>query len=86
MEKNGGRTPEEQKLAWSQIREDFKRIQVIDNDLAKHRASSDTLDPKVVEKAVGEIKKCAARLQVNLMLQKETATPGEERRAKMNIK
>ena len=40
--------------------------------------SVDTLDPKVVEKAVAEIHKCAARLQVNLMFPKETATPGEK--------
>jgi hypothetical protein len=78
MEKNSARTPEEQKLAWSQIRDDFKRIQVIDNDLAKHRASSETLDPKVVEKAVAEIHRCAARLQVNLMFPKEEAAPGEK--------
>jgi hypothetical protein len=78
MEKNSARTPEEQKLAWSQIREDFKRIQVIDNDLAKHRASSQILDSKLVEKAVAEIHKCAARLQVNLMFPKEAAAPGEK--------
>ena len=78
MEKNSARTPEEQKLAWSQIREDFKRIQVIDNDIAKHRASSEILDTKLVEKAATEIHKCAARLQVNLMFPKETAAPGEK--------
>jgi hypothetical protein len=78
MEKNSARTPEEQKLAWSQIREDFKRIQVIDNDLAKHRASSETLDTKLVGKAAAEIQKCAARLQVNLMFPKEAAAPGEK--------
>ena len=78
MEKNSARTPEEQKLAWSQIREDFKRIQVIDNDLAKHRASTEILDTKLVEKAATEIHKCAARLQVNLMFPKETAAPGEK--------
>jgi hypothetical protein len=78
VEKNSGRTPEEQKLAWSQIREDFKRIQVIDNDLAKNRASSEILDAKLVEKAAAEIQKRAARLQVNLMFPKETAEPGEK--------
>jgi hypothetical protein len=78
MEKNSARTPEEQKLAWSQIREDFKRIQVIDKDIAKHRASSEILDTKLVEKAATEIHKCAARLQVNLMFPKETAAPGEK--------
>jgi hypothetical protein len=76
--KNSARTPEEQKLAWSQIREDFKRIQVIDNDIAKHRASSEILDTKLVEKAATEIHKCAARLQVNLIFPKETAAPGEK--------
>jgi hypothetical protein len=78
MEKNSARTPEEQKLDWSQIREDFKRIQVIDSDLVKHRASSEFLDTKLVEKAAAEIHKCAARLQVNLMFPKETAAPGEK--------
>jgi hypothetical protein len=78
MEKNSARTPEEQKLAWSQIREDFKRIQVIDNDIAKHHALSQILDSKLVEKAAAEIHKCAARLQVNLMFPKETAAPGEK--------
>ena len=78
MEKNSGRTPEELKLAWSQIREDFKRIQVIDNDLANHRASNENLDPKLVEKAASEIHKRAARLHGNLMFPKETAAPGEK--------
>lgn len=78
VEKNNARTPEEQKLAWKQIRDDFKRIQVIDNDLAKRRASSETLDAKLVEKAAAEIHKCATRLQVNLMFPKEAPAPGEK--------
>jgi len=78
MEKNSARTPEEQKLAWSQIREDFERIQVIDNDFVKHRASSEIPDTKLLEKAAAEINKCAARLRVNLMFPKETAAPGEK--------
>jgi hypothetical protein len=78
MEKNNARTPEERKLAWLQIREDFKRIQVIDNDLAKHRASSEILDKKLVGKAAAEIHKCAARLQVNLMFPTEPAPPREK--------
>jgi hypothetical protein len=78
VEKNSARTPEEQKLAWSQIRDDFKHIQVIDNELAKHRASSETLNAKLVEKSVAEIHKCATRLQVNLAFPKETAAPGDK--------
>jgi hypothetical protein len=78
LEKNGGRTPEELKLAWSQIREDFKRIQVIDNDLTKHRSSNETLDTRLVERSAAEIHKCAARLHVNLVFPNETTAPGEK--------
>ena len=80
LEKNGVRKPEEQRLAWAQMQEDFKRIQIIDHDLTKHRTSEPALDLKFVEKAVSDINKRATRLQTNLMFPKKTATPDEKPR------
>ncbi len=55
-------------LAYAQIREDYKQIQVVNNDLALVVSKGGALDLKYVEKAVAEIKKRAGRLKENLML------------------
>jgi hypothetical protein len=55
-------------LAYQQIREDYKQIQIVNNDLARSVSGAGPLDFKYVAKAVSEIKSRAARLKENLML------------------
>lgn len=55
-------------LAYTQIREDYKQIQIVNNDLARLVAAGSSLEAKYVEKSVSEIKKRAGRLKENLML------------------
>ncbi|HWS90539.1 MAG TPA: hypothetical protein VN282_26460 [Pyrinomonadaceae bacterium] len=56
------------RLALAQLRDDFVRIQVLNNDLMKAAASGDALDLKLVSKSAAEIKKRAARLRDNMAL------------------
>jgi hypothetical protein len=60
--------PREPHLAYSQIREDFLRIQVVNNDLARAVSGGGELDLKLVGKSASEIKKRAGRLKENLAL------------------
>jgi hypothetical protein len=55
-------------LAFTQISEDFTRIQIVNNALAKSLAAGEELDFKVVAQAASEIKKRAGRLKENLLL------------------
>jgi hypothetical protein len=56
------------RLAFAQIREDFIRLQVVNNDLARAVAGGAQLDFKLVAKSASEIKKRAERLKLNLVL------------------
>ena len=56
------------RLATAQIREDFVRLQVVNNDLAKAGSRADALDLKFVSKSAAEIRRLAARLRDNLAL------------------
>ena len=58
----------EPKLALAQIREDFVRIQVVNNDLAAAVSRRGALDLEFVAKSASEIKKRAGRLRDNLVL------------------
>jgi hypothetical protein len=58
----------EPRLAFAQIREDFLRLQVVNNDLARTVSGSGQLDFKLVAKSASEIKKRAERLKLNLAL------------------
>jgi hypothetical protein len=58
--------PPAPRLALAQIREDFIRIQVLNNDLAQAVSRGGALDLKFVSKSAAEIKKLAARLRENL--------------------
>jgi len=64
------RQPErrEPKLAVAQIREDFVRIQIVNNDLAQAVSRRGGLDLKVIANQASEIKKRAGRLKENLVL------------------
>lgn len=56
------------RLALAQLKEDFVRIQVLNNGLAKAATSGGSLDLKLVSKSAAEIRKLAARLKDNLLL------------------
>src|SRR5829696_3884844 len=60
--------PAAPRLALAQIREDFVRIQVLNNDLARAVSGGDALDLKFVSKSAAEIRKLATRLRDNLVL------------------
>ena len=64
------RKPErpEPKLALAQIREDFVRIQVVNNELADAVSRGGALDLKFVAKSASDIRKRAGRLKDNLVL------------------
>jgi hypothetical protein len=56
------------RLAFTQIREDFLRLQVVNNDLARAAKGGGQLDLKLVAKSASEIKRRAERLKFNLAL------------------
>lgn len=58
----------EPKLALAQIREDFVRIQVVNNDLADAVSRRGPLDLKFIAKSASDIRKRAGRLKDNLVL------------------
>ena len=58
----------EPRLAFAQIREDFVRLQVVNNDLARAVSGGGQLDFKLVSKSASEMKKRAERLKENLAL------------------
>ena len=61
----------------TQIKEDFARIQVVNNALARAVASGEELDLKLVAQAASEIKRRAGRLKGNLILPENfEARPG----------
>ena len=61
-------TPPTPRLALAQIRDDFVRLQVLNNDLARAVARGGALDLKFVSKSAAEIRKLAGRLKENLAL------------------
>src|SRR5689334_5222975 len=58
-----GERRREPRLAFAQIREDFLRLQVVNNDLARAVSGGGQLDLKLVAKSASEIKKRAERLK-----------------------
>ena len=56
------------RLAFAQIRQDFLRLQVVNNDLARAVSGGGQLEFKLVTKSASEIKKFAQRLRDNLAL------------------
>jgi hypothetical protein len=63
-----GEHPREPRLAFAEIREDFLRLQVVNNELARAVSGEGQLDFKLVAKSASEIKKRAERLKLNLAL------------------
>jgi hypothetical protein len=66
-------------LAYTQIREDYKQLQIVNNDLARSVDAGGALDLKYIEKSISEIKKRAARLKENLMLPEAQKAPERTR-------
>lgn len=54
-------------LTYSQIREDYRQLQLVNNELARAQTSG-KLDAKGVDKSVAEIRRRAARLKENMSL------------------
>jgi hypothetical protein len=71
MLENEARRPQrrpEPQLAYAQLKDDFMRLQVVNNDLAQAVSSGSALDFKFVARSASEIKKRASRLKLNLAL------------------
>lgn len=68
------------KLAFVQIKEDFRHIQMVDYEMMRAVSSGNGLDYKQIAEAVAEIRKCAARLKINLVFPE--ADKDEHRREK----
>lgn len=62
------RAEEEVRLALAQIEEDYERIQLVNNDLARVTSDSNDLDLKLAAESASEIRKRAERLLNNLAL------------------
>lgn len=58
------------------IKEDFTRIQVVNNEMMRKIFDDEVLDYKRISESIGEIRKRAARLRENLMLPE--TEPGEK--------
>ncbi|MDQ3804770.1 MAG: hypothetical protein M3416_13180 [Acidobacteriota bacterium] len=67
------------RLAVSQIRADFVRLQVVNNDLARAVSRGGALDLKFVAKSASEIRKLAGRLRDNLALPAPGDGPADPR-------
>jgi hypothetical protein len=61
-------TPKQQQLRLTQIREDFRTIQLVNADTIRPAIKANTLDYQNLAKASSEIKRSAVRLKSNLVL------------------
>ncbi|MDQ3685684.1 MAG: hypothetical protein M3430_08785 [Acidobacteriota bacterium] len=91
MAEREGRRPierRETRLDLAQIKEDFMRIQIINDALVKTSARADALDLKFVSKSAAEIRKRAERLKYNLALpetEKDVKPPKAEVGAEVGL-
>ena len=67
-ERNRGTTDQQLRLPYEQINKDFKRMQIVNNDMMRAAHGSRALDYRSVSEATAEIKRCASRLKSNLVL------------------
>ena len=70
LKKSKGAKPSEEDLkrAYEQVRKDFERIQVLNNDILRATAPGREPDYKLVAAATEEINRCASRLDESLAL------------------
>lgn len=59
---------EDLKRAYEQVRKDFERIQILNNDILRATSSGSAPDYKRIASAITEISKCASRLDASLAL------------------
>jgi hypothetical protein len=71
----------QQRLALAQIKEDFERMQVVNNEMMRAVVKSDAIDYKLVSASLDEINKCAKRLKENLKMQDYEAKEAGDGRA-----
>ncbi len=67
-DRNRVTTDQQLRLPYEQINEDFKRIQIVNNELMSAAYGSAALDFRNVSEATAEIKRRASRLKTNLVL------------------
>lgn len=70
-------TPQQQQLRLTEIREDFRRIQLVNAEKIRPALTSNTFDYKNIGKASSEIGRRAARLKSNLALPDSGEKPSE---------
>jgi len=58
----------EQKLALEALRDDFRKLQIINNDLMKRTFVESKIKPKEIRESLGEMKKLAQRLRTSFNL------------------
>ncbi len=58
----------EQKIAQLAIRDDFRKLQIVNNDLMKRALVQKTIETKEIRSTLGEMKKLAQRLRVSFNL------------------
>src|SRR5215204_5281166 len=68
LRKPAKRAEEETRLALAQIKEDYERIQLVNNELAQATGGAVELDLKLAAESASEIRKRAERLLTNLAL------------------
>lgn len=84
LRKSKGAQPSEEDLkrAYEQVRKDFERIQVLNNDILRATPQGREPDYRLVAKAAAEINKCASRLDTSLALpqppEEELRTAGHD--------
>jgi hypothetical protein len=90
LEKNGRKlTPDQQKLAFQQIKDDYEKIQEANLLFIKHLKETDHPDTKFVAHSLNDIKKSAERLLLNLALpadEKEVTIASKEMALPTKIK
>lgn len=81
-----GRAPDRKQLEalMAQTEEDFNRILILHNEIARSISSAKALDYHVVSDATSEIRKRAIRLQSTLALQPPTEAPTTEKAEELN--
>ena len=81
-EQNKQATEKQQRLALAQIKEDFERMQVVNNEMMRAVVKSSSLDHKLVSESLEEINRRAKRLKENLKMQDyQTTDAGEDKAA-----
>ncbi len=79
-------TEKQQRLALAQIKEDFERMQVVNNEMMRVVVTNSSLDHKLVSESLEEIYKRAKRLKENLKMQDYQVTDaGDDKAASMAV-